>query len=80
MEFGVQFFPNVTPEEKSGMQYFGECLNLCDLLDKCRGRLRIVFSARTRSFGLTDRNQDPHATIEMDLSEPAVQTIGIVAV
>ena len=38
------------------------------------------FSARTRSFGLTDRNQDPHATIEMDLSEPAVQTIGIVAV
>ena len=33
MEFGVQFFPNVTPEEKSGMQYFGECLNLCDLLD-----------------------------------------------
>ena len=34
MDFGVQFFPNISPEDKSGAQYFGECLNLCDLLDE----------------------------------------------
>ena len=33
MEFGVQFFPNIKPEEKSSAQYFEECLKLCELLD-----------------------------------------------
>jgi alkanesulfonate monooxygenase SsuD/methylene tetrahydromethanopterin reductase-like flavin-dependent oxidoreductase (luciferase family) len=33
MEFGVQFFPNVTPTEKPSAQYYDECLNLCELLD-----------------------------------------------
>ncbi|HUZ73639.1 MAG TPA: LLM class flavin-dependent oxidoreductase [Stellaceae bacterium] len=33
MEFGMQFFPNVTPEEKSGAQYFDECLRLAALGD-----------------------------------------------
>ena len=33
MEFGVQFFPSVGPETKSGAQYFEECLALCDLMD-----------------------------------------------
>ena len=43
MEFGVQFFPNVTPEEKSAAQYFEECLNLCDILDECGyNHVRIV--------------------------------------
>jgi alkanesulfonate monooxygenase SsuD/methylene tetrahydromethanopterin reductase-like flavin-dependent oxidoreductase (luciferase family) len=30
MEFGVQFFPDVRPEEKSGMQYFAEALALAE--------------------------------------------------
>ena len=43
MEFGVQFFPNVRPQDKSGAQYFEECLNLCDLLDDYRyTHVRIV--------------------------------------
>ena len=43
MEFGVQFFPNVTPEEKSAAQYFEECLGLCDILDECGyNHVRIV--------------------------------------
>ena len=33
MEFGVQYFPNVLPREKSGAQYFDECLRLCELID-----------------------------------------------
>jgi alkanesulfonate monooxygenase SsuD/methylene tetrahydromethanopterin reductase-like flavin-dependent oxidoreductase (luciferase family) len=33
MEFGVQFFPSVGPDTKSGAQYFDECLKLCDLCD-----------------------------------------------
>ena len=33
MEFGVQFFPSIGPETKSGAQYFSECLSLCDLVD-----------------------------------------------
>lgn len=33
MEFGVQFFPNVTPAEKPAAQYYDECLKLCELLD-----------------------------------------------
>lgn len=33
MEFGVQFFPSIGPETKSGAQYFRECLALCDLVD-----------------------------------------------
>ncbi len=31
MEFGMQFFPDVTPEQKPGAQYFDECLRLTDL-------------------------------------------------
>ncbi len=33
MEFGVQFFPSIGPETKSGALYFSECLSLCDLID-----------------------------------------------
>ena len=34
MEFGLQFFPDVGPEEKSGQQYWNECLSLVDLCDE----------------------------------------------
>ncbi len=33
MEFGMQFFPDVTPAQKSGAQYFDECLRLAELGD-----------------------------------------------
>ena len=33
MEFGVQFFPSIGPETKTGAQYYAECLSLCDLMD-----------------------------------------------
>src|SRR5579875_27528 len=33
MEFGMQFFPDVGPEQKSGQQYFDECLRLTELCD-----------------------------------------------
>jgi len=33
MEFGISFFPNVGPEEKSGQDYWGEELSLVDLCD-----------------------------------------------
>src|SRR5215469_1111112 len=34
MEFGMQFFPCVGPEQKSGAQYFDECLRLIDHADR----------------------------------------------
>ena len=34
MEFGLQFFPDVGPGEKSGQQYWNECLNLVGLCDE----------------------------------------------
>jgi len=34
MEFGLQFFPDVSPEQKSGQQYWNECLSLVDLCDE----------------------------------------------
>ncbi len=34
MEFGMQFFPCVGPEQKSGAQYFDECLRLVELCDR----------------------------------------------
>ncbi len=34
MEFGLQFFPDVSPEEKSGQQYFNEALHLVSLCDE----------------------------------------------
>jgi alkanesulfonate monooxygenase SsuD/methylene tetrahydromethanopterin reductase-like flavin-dependent oxidoreductase (luciferase family) len=34
MEFGLQFFPAVGPEEKSGARYFDECLELIALCDE----------------------------------------------
>ena len=34
MEFGMQFFPCVGPEQKSGAQYFDECLRLVDNADR----------------------------------------------
>ncbi len=34
MEFGIQFFPNVSPEQKSGAQYFNEALHLVSLCDE----------------------------------------------
>jgi alkanesulfonate monooxygenase SsuD/methylene tetrahydromethanopterin reductase-like flavin-dependent oxidoreductase (luciferase family) len=33
MEFGMQFFPDVGPEQKSAQQYFDECLRLVELCD-----------------------------------------------
>jgi alkanesulfonate monooxygenase SsuD/methylene tetrahydromethanopterin reductase-like flavin-dependent oxidoreductase (luciferase family) len=33
MEFGMQFFPDVGPEQKSGERYFDEALKLVDLCD-----------------------------------------------
>jgi natural product biosynthesis luciferase-like monooxygenase protein len=33
MEFGMQFFPDVGPEQKSGAQYYDECLRLAALGD-----------------------------------------------
>src|SRR5262245_66291563 len=33
MEFGVQFFPDVGPDQKSGERYFAECLHLVSLCD-----------------------------------------------
>lgn len=33
MEFGLQYFPCVGPDQKSGAQYFDECLRLTDLVD-----------------------------------------------
>ena len=33
MEFGLQFFPDVAPEQKSGRDYFDEALRLVDLCD-----------------------------------------------
>src|SRR5437764_2583755 len=34
MQFGVQFFPDVRPEEKSGEQYFQEALDLAEEADE----------------------------------------------
>ena len=34
MQFGLQFFPDVSPEQKSGQQYWSECLALVDLCDE----------------------------------------------
>ena len=34
MEFGLQFFPDVSPEQKSGERYWNECLALVDLCDE----------------------------------------------
>ncbi len=33
MEFGIQFFPDVGPDQKSGAQYFDECLRLAEYAD-----------------------------------------------
>jgi alkanesulfonate monooxygenase SsuD/methylene tetrahydromethanopterin reductase-like flavin-dependent oxidoreductase (luciferase family) len=43
MEFGINFFPDVGPEQKSGHQYFKESLNLCETADALGyGHVRIV--------------------------------------
>lgn len=34
MEFGIQFFPAVGPQQKSALQYFDESLRLCELFDE----------------------------------------------
>ncbi|MBW4497548.1 MAG: LLM class flavin-dependent oxidoreductase [Oscillatoria princeps RMCB-10] len=34
MEFGLQFFPDVSPQQKSGAQYFNEALHLVSLCDE----------------------------------------------
>ncbi|OLT61149.1 LLM class flavin-dependent oxidoreductase [Moorena bouillonii] len=34
MEFGLQFFPDVSPQQKSGVQYFNEALDLVSLCDQ----------------------------------------------
>ena len=33
MEFGIQFFPDVGPDEKPAHVYFDECMRLCELCD-----------------------------------------------
>ena len=35
MEFGFNFFPDVSPEVKSGQQYFREALNLVEAGERC---------------------------------------------
>ena len=43
MQFGVQFFPDVRPEEKSGEQYFQEALELAEEADRLGfSHIRIV--------------------------------------
>src|SRR2546423_14758649 len=43
MQFGVQFFPDVRPEEKSGEQYFQEALDLAEEADRLGfSHIRIV--------------------------------------
>ena len=43
MQFGVQFFPNVKPEEKSGEAYFREALDLSEEADRLGfSHIRIV--------------------------------------
>jgi alkanesulfonate monooxygenase SsuD/methylene tetrahydromethanopterin reductase-like flavin-dependent oxidoreductase (luciferase family) len=34
MDFGMQFFPDVGPDQKAAVQYFDECLRLVDLVDR----------------------------------------------
>ncbi len=34
IEFGLQFFPNVTPDQKTGESYWSEALELCTLAEK----------------------------------------------
>ena len=34
MEFGLQFFPDISPQQKSGAQYFNEALHLVSLCDR----------------------------------------------
>jgi alkanesulfonate monooxygenase SsuD/methylene tetrahydromethanopterin reductase-like flavin-dependent oxidoreductase (luciferase family) len=34
MEFGIQFFPDIAPEEKSAQDYWGESLHLAELAEK----------------------------------------------
>ena len=33
LQFGIQFFPDVTPEQKSARHYFADALNLIGLCD-----------------------------------------------
>ena len=43
MEFGMQFFPDVSPVQKSAQQYFDDCLRLAELCDPyCYTRIRTV--------------------------------------
>jgi alkanesulfonate monooxygenase SsuD/methylene tetrahydromethanopterin reductase-like flavin-dependent oxidoreductase (luciferase family) len=43
MDFGMQFFPDVGPEQKPAAQYFDECLKLIDLADPLGwGHIRTV--------------------------------------
>src|SRR3989442_15643911 len=43
MQFGVQFFPDVKPEEKSGEAYFSEALDLAEEADRLGySHIRIV--------------------------------------
>ncbi len=34
MEFGIQFFPDVGPDTRSGQEYWNDALNLCDYMDE----------------------------------------------
>jgi len=34
MRFGINFFPSFLPEQKSGAQYFAECLSLAERADQ----------------------------------------------
>jgi len=46
MEFGVQFFPDVWPQEKSGAAYFSDALALAEEADRLGFKhIRIVEAA-----------------------------------
>ena len=34
MQFGLQFFPDVTPRQKSGRDYFRDCLDIAEEADR----------------------------------------------
>jgi hypothetical protein len=66
MEFGVQFFPDIGPEEKSGHDYFREALDLAEeaeisgsLISASSSIISIAMAATARTrccFSLPPRN------------------------
>ena len=71
MEFGLQFFPDVGPDEKSPRDYWSECLHLAEVADRLGlHHVRTVehyfhryggYSARARSCSCRRRRSAPSA-------------------